>query len=62
MESMLPCYSLLDMKVVWVKYLLLINPYKFVSGYLFFNLEEIKDHKDYIISCKVFFQLNLSPS
>ena len=30
------CYSLLNMKVIWLYYLVLINPYKFMSGYLYF--------------------------
>ena len=36
MESMFPCYSLPDMKVIAVYHLLSINPWKFMSGYLFF--------------------------
>ena len=45
MDSMFPCYSLLNMKVIWLYYFVLINPYEFVSGYLYFlnNLKNIKD-------------------
>ena len=45
MESMFPCYSLLNMKAIWVYYLLIINPYSSVSGCLHFpnNLENLKD-------------------
>ena len=37
LENMFPGYSLLDMKLTWVYYLLLSNPCKFVSGYLSFR-------------------------
>ena len=37
MDSMFPCYSLLSIKVIWLYYLVLINPYKFMSGYLYFH-------------------------
>ena len=45
MDSMFPCYSLLNMKVIWLYYLVLINRYKFMSGYLYFpnNLKDIED-------------------
>ena len=45
MDSMFPCHSLLNMKVILLYYLVLINPYKFMSGYLYFpnNLKDIKD-------------------
>ena len=41
---MFPCYSLLGMKVIWVYYLLLIDPCTFTSGFLNFpiNLQDIK--------------------
>ena len=57
MDSMFPCYSLLNMKVIWLYYLVLINPFKFMSGYLNFpnNLKDIKDHKAYMIICEIFF-------
>ena len=44
-ESVFPCYFSLNMKVIRIYYLLLINPCKFSSGYLYFpqNLEDIKD-------------------
>ena len=44
---MFPCYSLLSIKVIWLYYLVLINPYQFMSEYLYFpnNLKDIKDHK-----------------
>ena len=47
MDSMFPCYSLLSIKVIWLYYLVLINPYQFMSEYLYFpnNLKDIKDHK-----------------
>ena len=37
---------LTNMKVIWIYYLLLINAYKFMSGYLYSpnNLKDIKDH------------------
>ena len=60
---MFPCYSLLDMKVIRVYCFLLINPYKFMSGCLYFprNLEDIKDFLQvYIMSCKIFFQLKVT--
>ena len=43
---MFSCYSLLNTKVIWVHYLVLINFYKFVSGYLYFlnNLKDLKEH------------------
>ena len=46
MDSMFPCYSLLNMKVIWLYYLVLINRYKFMSGYLYFpnNLKDIEEH------------------
>ena len=46
MDRMFPCYSLLNIKVIWLYYLVLINRYKFVSGYLYFpnNLKDIRDH------------------
>ena len=46
MDSMFQCYSLLNMKVIWLYYLVLINPYKFMSGYLYFpsDLKYKKDH------------------
>ena len=44
MDSMLPRYSLLNMKVIWLYYLVLINPDKFMSGYLYFP-SNLKDHK-----------------
>ena len=60
------------MKVIWVYRLVLINPYKFMSGYLHFSnsLKDIKDHiQAYITSFKNFFQLmvtvieeNLNPA
>ena len=58
MESMFLCYLLLNTKVISVYYLLLINPCKFMSDYLYFlnNLENIKDHLQvYVISCKTLF-------
>ena len=36
MESMFPCYPLLNVKVIWVHYFVLINPHKCMSGYLYF--------------------------
>ena len=36
MGSMFLCYSLLNMKVIWLYYLFSIDPYKFISGYLYF--------------------------
>ena len=59
LESMFLRYSLLNMKVIWVYYLLLINPYRFMSGCLRFpkNIEDMKDRlRVYIISCKIFLQ------
>ena len=47
-----------DMKVVCNCYHLFINPYKFVSSYLYFfnNLKDIKDHIiNYIIPSKMLF-------
>ena len=46
-ESVFPCYFLLNMKVIRIYYLLLINPCKFFSGCLYvpYNLEELKDPK-----------------
>ena len=34
------------MKMIWIYYHFLINPHKFVSGYLYFssNLKDMKDH------------------
>ena len=45
-ESIFPCYSLPYMKVIWNDFLLLINSYKFMSGYLYLpnNLKDIKYH------------------
>ena len=42
---MFPFYSLLNVKVIWVYYLHLIIPYKFMSRFLNFpnNLEYVKD-------------------
>ena len=48
------------MKVIWLYYLVLINPFKFMSGYLYFpnNLKDIKDYVSaYMIICKIFLQL-----
>ena len=43
---MFPCYSLLNIEVIWLYDLVLIKPYKFMSGYVYFpnNLKDIKDH------------------
>ena len=43
-ELMSPCYSLLDMKVFWAYYFLLISPCKFISGFLYFT-NNSKRHK-----------------
>ena len=45
MDSMFLSYSLLNMKLIWLYYLVLINLYNFMSGYLYFrnNLQDIKD-------------------
>ena len=45
MNSMFLSYSLLNMKLIWLYYLVLINLYNFMSGYLYFpnNLQDIKD-------------------
>ena len=45
-NSVFPCYSLRNMKVIWLYYLVLINHYKFINGHLYFpnNLKDIKDH------------------
>ena len=42
---MFPCYSLLSIKVIWFYYLVLINPFKFMSVYLYFP-NNLKDEKD----------------
>ena len=44
MNSMFLSYSLLNMKLIWLYCLVLINLYKFMSGYLYFpnNLQDIK--------------------
>ena len=46
MDGMFPCYSLLNMIAIWLYYLVFINPYKFISGYLYFpnNIKDIEDH------------------
>ena len=46
MEIMFACYSLPNIKVIWVFYLVLINYHKFMSGSLYFpnNLKNTKDH------------------
>ena len=46
MDNMFPCYSLLNMKLTWLYYLVLVNTYKFMSVYLHFpnNLKYVKDH------------------
>ena len=43
---MFPYYYLLNMKVIWLHYLVLINPYTSMNGYLHFpnNLKGIKDY------------------
>ena len=55
---MFPCYTLLNMKATWDYYFLLVNPGKFMIGYLYFsNFKDIKDHIEaYLISCKIFYQ------
>ena len=53
-------YSLFNMKVIWVYYLLLINPYKFIGDCLYFlkNTEHLKTtYRFYIMSCKIFFPI-----
>ena len=47
-ESMFQCYSLLDMKVIWTYYLLLINSFKFIRGYLFFPNKTTYEYDDTI--------------
>ena len=42
---MFPCYSLLSIKVIGFYYLVLINPFKFMSVYLYFP-NNLKDEKD----------------
>ena len=47
MDSTFPCFSLLDMKVIWLDIgIAYINSYKFMSGCLYFpnKLQDIKDH------------------
>ena len=46
MDSVFPCYSLLNTKVIWLYYLVLINRYEFMGGSLYFpnNSQDIKDH------------------
>ena len=34
-ESVFPCYSLPDMKKIWIDYALLVNAYKFMSVCLY---------------------------
>ena len=48
MDSMFSCYCLLSIKVIWLYYLVFVNPYKVMSGYLYFpnNVKDIKDHND----------------
>ena len=41
-ENLFPLYSLPTMKVILVYYLVLINPQKFMSSYLYF-LNNLKD-------------------
>ena len=36
MDTMFSCDLLLNMKVIWLYYLVLTNSYKFMSGYLYF--------------------------
>ena len=45
-ESMFPCYSFPGLKIIWIYYLLLINSYKIMCGYLYFpnNYKDTKDH------------------
>ena len=53
MDCMLPCYSILKMTVLWLYYLVLINPYKFISSPN--NFKDIKEHiYAYLIICKIF--------
>ena len=46
MDSMFPCYSLLNEKVILFYYLVLINSCKFMSAYLYFpnNLKDMQYH------------------
>ena len=46
-EIMFPCYSSLSIKVIWVYYLLSVNPYKFIISHLNFpnNLKYRSSHR-----------------
>ena len=47
MDRMFPCYSLLNMTLIWLYYIVLINPYNFISGYLYFS-NNLRHKRPYI--------------